>query len=128
MNMGYIAAAIVLAVFVGFSTPTVAQVCYTEADGTKHFVSSKSDIPPQFRDKGCQPTAGNVPASPAPTATKPAEPTKTMSQKCLAELYEKAAAIDPKRRVSRSELIDMARPECRDIAERVWDRMQKMKR
>ena|SRR5262245_36037435 len=128
MNMGYIAAALVL-VFVGFSTPAVAQVCYTEADGTKHFVSSKSDIPPQFRNKGCQPTAGDVPAAPAPSGTKPAEqPTKTMSQKCLAELYEKAAAIDPKRRVSRSELIGMARPECRDIAERVWDRMQKMKR
>ena len=127
MDMGYIAAALVL-VFVGFSTPAVAQVCYTEADGTKHFVSSKSDIPPQFRNKGCQPTAGDVPAAPAPTATKPAEPTKNMSRKCLAELYEKAATIDPKRRVSRSELIDMARPECRDIAERVWDRMQKMKR
>jgi hypothetical protein len=129
MNRGYIAAALALAVLVGFSTPAVAQVCYTEADGTKHFVSSKSDIPPQFRDKGCQPTAGNVPAAPAPTATKPAEqPTKTMRQKCLADLLEKAAAIDPKRRVSRSELIDMARPECRDTAERVWDRMQKMKR
>ena len=128
MNMGYIAAALVL-VFVGLSTPAVAHVCYVEADGTKHFVSSKSDIPPQFRNKGCQPTAGHVPAAPVPTATKPAEqPTKTMSQKCLAELYEKAAAIDPKRPVSRGELINMARPECRDIAERVWDRMQKKKR
>ena len=128
MNMGYIAAALVL-VFVGLSTPAAAQVCYTEADGTKHFVSSKSDIPPQFRNKGCQPTAGHVPVAPAPTARQPAEqPEKTMSRKCLAELYEKAAAIEPKRRVSRRELIDVARPECRDIAECVWERMQKMKR
>ena len=127
--MGYFGAVLVLAVFVGFSTPAVAQVCYTDDDGTKHFVSSKSDIPPQFRDKGCQPTAGNVPAAPTPTATKPAEqPSKTMRQKCLADLLQKAAAIDPKRQVSFSELIDMARPECRDTAERVWDRMQKTKR
>src|SRR5262245_41844243 len=56
------AATVALLLGLVWATPLAAQVCYVDADGTKHFVNSKDEVPAPFRGKGgCRPSAGNVP-------------------------------------------------------------------
>src|SRR5262245_34224628 len=56
------AATVALFLSLVWVAPLAAQVCYVDADGTKHFVNSKDEVPAPFRDeRGCRPSAGSVP-------------------------------------------------------------------
>lgn len=64
----------------------VAQVCYMEPDGSKHFVASKGNVPPALRGSACTPAAPAEPPQPAAVEQNPkaAERVRTIDSTCLA--------------------------------------------
>lgn len=67
----------------------IAQLCYTEPDGTKHFVGSKNDVPADLRGRiGCVPVAPSPAATPTQQMqpghmTSDPVPPETISPACL---------------------------------------------